>query len=310
MPGTDSPTKCAVTRKSIARGTLAALTCAVIGGSLVAWDGATSGVGLTMFIFLPVATGFVTALTVHYWKAVAVSLTIAAVLCLVGLVITGLEGVVCVVMAFPLLFVGALLGAAIGTWVKRHHRTDETSSMAILPILAAVSIFGAGKIEDHLNPGVRTETVESRITIDASPDEVWGSIVAFDHVSGSKPLLMRMGLPIPLSCEISGAGMGSERICHFNSGFIRERVTHWQPPMDIAFDVEEVRLPGRHWLGFRGATYSLERTDSGGTRVTRTTVVTSTLRPAFYWRFFEHLGTQTEHDYILASLRSQFVSDQ
>ncbi len=307
MSETDSRGK-TVVQKSIFYGTLAALSCAIVGGTLVALGDATSGLGVTMFLLLPAATGFVTVLTVRYWKAVAISLMIATALCMAGLVFTGLEGIVCVVMALPILSVGALLGAAIGALVKRKFPSDKTFSMAILPILAGVSVLGAGKIEDRLDAGSRTEIVESTIIIDAAPGEVWNAIIEFDIINGPKPLLMRMGLPIPQSCTILGSGVGSERICHFNSGFIRERVTCWRPPRLLEFDVVEVRLPGRHWLGFQGAAYTLDRIDAGKTKVTRTTVVTSTLRPAFYWRFFERLGVEAEHDYILESLKSKFQS--
>jgi len=109
---------------------------------------------------------------------------------------------------------------------------------------------------------------------------------------------------------LSGTGVGAERTCRFNSGFIRERVTGWNPPEQLELNVEEVSLPGRHWLGFQGATYTLQRIGTGRTRVTRTTIVTSTLRPAFYWSFFERLGAQAEHGYILESLKSKFPSGE
>ncbi len=261
-----------------------------------------------MFLLLPAATGFVTVLTVHYWRAVAISLLIAMAICLAGLVFTGLEGIVCVVMALPILIVGAMLGAAIGALAKRQFPTDRTFSMAIIPFLAGVSVFGAGKIEDRLGTAFRTEIVESTIIIEASPDDIWDALIEFDDVYGPKPWLMQMGLPIPQACSCRGSGVGSERVCRFNSGFIRERVTRWDAPCCLELDVEEVQLPGRHWLGFQQATYTLEKQDSGHTRVTRTTTVTSTLRPAFYWRFFERHGTETEHAYILNSLKTKVSS--
>ena len=107
---------------------------------------------------------------------------------------------------------------------------------------------------------------------------------------------------------MNGSGVGATRTCHFNSGLIHERVTMWNPPHYLEFEVEEVQLPGRHWLGFQGAAYQLEQRD-GGTWVSRTTTVTSTLRPACYWRFFEHLGTKTEHEYILNSLKTSVLSN-
>jgi len=254
-----------------------------------------------MFLVLPAACGFVTVFTVPFGKAVGISISIAMVLCLAGLVVTGIEGIFCVVMAMPIMWVSAALGAAVGSVVKPHRKRN--TSMAVIPLLAGATVFGAGQLEDRFNTGVRTEVVHSTMVIDASPDEVWNELAEFNEVTGPKPLLLRMGLPVPESCTMTGTGVGAQRTCHFSSGFIRERVTRWDPPHHLNFTVEEVRLPGRHWLSFTGASYTLEETDTGQTKVMRTTTLTSTLKPAFYWRFFERLGTDTEHRYILRSLQ-------
>jgi hypothetical protein len=290
--------------KSIFYGTLAALTCAIAGGVLIGMANDFL-LGYTMFLVLPGVTGFVTAMTSRFWSSVGISLLITLAVCLGGLLFSGLEGLVCVLMAFPILVITAMLGAGIGLAIRDHVTNDSKFSLGIMPLLAGISIFGAGKVENELTTGVRTETVVSSITIDATPEDVWDALLEFDRVEGPKPLLMRCGLPIPESCTTEGTGVGSQRTCHFNSGFVRERVTRWEPGQCLEFDVVDVQLPGRHWLGFQGAKYTLETTDTGQTLVKRTTIVTSTLRPAIYWQFFERLGTETEHEYILKSLRAE-----
>ena len=287
-------------RKAIIYGTLVALICAVSGGVLISIGEATIGYGCTMFLVLPAACGFVTVFTVPFGKAVGISISIAMILCLAGLVFTGIEGIICVAMALPVLLTSALIGAAVGLAIKpRRHRN---TSMAVIPLLAGATVFGAGQLESRLDTEARSEVVRSTIVIDAPLDRVWNAMSEFDEVTGSKPLLLRMGLPIPESCTMTETGVGAERVCHFNSGFIRERVTRWDPPYHLDFKVEEVSLPGRHWLSFTEASYTLERTESGHTKVLRTTTLTSILKPAFYWRFFERLGTDAEHRYILRSL--------
>ena len=69
-------------RKSIWRGTLVALLVAIVGGGLISIGDAASGLGWTMFLLLPTATGFVTARTVDYLPAVGISLAITLTLCL------------------------------------------------------------------------------------------------------------------------------------------------------------------------------------------------------------------------------------
>jgi len=204
MPEPVSPTDDQITGKSIIQGTLVALACAIVGGILIAIGGVLIPYGFTMFCILPAATGFVTVLNLRYWKAVGISLMIAIALCLAGLVFTGIEGIICVLMALPLLTIGALLGAAFGYAVKEHVPTDTPSSMVLIPLLAGASVLGAGNIEDRLDTGARIEVVESTIEIDAARDNVWNAIIEFDHVSGPKPLLLRIGLPIPETCTISG----------------------------------------------------------------------------------------------------------
>ncbi len=57
-------------------------------------------------------------------------------------------------------------------------------------------------------------------------------------------------------------------------------------------------MPGRHWLGFENAEYRLQA-NGHLTLLTRTTTISSHLHPAWYWRRFERLGVESEHDYIL-----------
>ena len=303
-----SPTKKTGIRKPVLHGTLAALTWTIVCGSWIALGDGASRLGVTMFVVLPVATGFVTVFTARYWKAVAISLMITIVICLAGLVYVGWEGIICVIMAAPVFFVAAMLGAVAGVLVKQRIPKNRNVSMSIMLLLAGVPVLGAGKIEDSVDAGPRTEIVESKIIIDSAREDVWKAMLEFDQVDGTKPFLLHIGLPVPQSCTMSGRAVGSKRVCHFDSGFIRERITRWQPPEALEFDVEEVQLPGRRWLGFVSATYALNGIAKGKTEITRTTIVTSTLGPACYWRFFEHMGTQAEHDYILQSLKSKCES--
>ncbi len=291
-------------RVSVQRGIVVSTLCSVAGATLLAMGDGAAILGLTMFLVLPAATGFTTALTVPYCKAVAISLLITAAVCLGGSVLFALEGLVCVAMASPLLLAAAMIGAALGKLIKHLLRRRNYHSAALAPLLAVASIFAAGKTEDHFGSKTRLEVVTSNIIVDASPDDVWQELMQFDQVNGATPLLMKMGLPIPQSCSTDGSGVGSMRVCHFDSGYIRERVTTWEPPYRLELAIEEVQLPGRHWLGFEQATYTLKPLEHGRTLVTRSTTITSMLRPAWYWRHFERLGARTEHEYILHSLKA------
>ncbi len=177
--------------------------------------------------------------------------------------------------------------------------------MAIFPFISALLVFGVGAAEDRLVDPKRTESITSAVTFRATPEQMWNMIVALDEVSSKKPLLLRIGLPIPKSCTLEGSGVGAKRICHFDSGVLEERITAWDPPRYLEMKIVMSTLPGRHWLGFESASYRIEDAGHGEVRLTRTTTISSQLRPADYWRPLETWGVESEHRYLFESLRTK-----
>src|SRR5262245_44161758 len=103
-------------------GTVVGISLAVLGMALISKDHANASYGYSMFIILPLATGMVIGCFSRsvWWAVVSVLLTI--VLGLGLLLIGGLEGVICILMAFPLLCAFALFGvllAAFISWLVR-----------------------------------------------------------------------------------------------------------------------------------------------------------------------------------------------
>jgi hypothetical protein len=169
-------------------------------------------------------------------------------------------------------------------------------------LIGLSSIFGAEQIEDCLATHDRVETITTTRVIHGTPEQLWERILSIDEVSGTKPLLLRIGLPVPKSCAMEGSGLGARRICYFENGSIEEEVTYWGPGRQLDLRITRSTLPGRHWLQFESASYQLEAVTPTETRLTRTTTISSKLRPAWYWRFFEEMGVQTEHRYVFDSL--------
>jgi hypothetical protein len=151
----------------------------------------------------------------------------------------------------------------------------------------------------------RREIVISTVRLAAEPTDVWSALRSFDSVTGDKPFLMHVGLPIPVRCAMQGNGLGAKRTCYFDQGYIEETVTEWLPPDAMGLAIDRTNMPGRHWLNFENAKYELRR-DDGETMLTRTTTITSNLYPAWYWRPFERWGVASEHEYIFGDLVRRF----
>jgi hypothetical protein len=263
------------------------------------------GMGLVLFVLVPFGAGFsITLVTQRPNDAVAAALlsVLASLFILIGL---GREGWLCAILCFPIIFGSLIIGIGIGTLIGRLlSRTNHGNMTGMMLILAPALIVTGEKFEKPTLTAPRTEVVESAIEVNDSPEHVWSNILAIDSIQASKPFLMHIGLPIPQKCVLQGAGVGAKRTCYFDAGFIEETITAWNPPREMKLSIDRTQMPGRHWLGFESAEYTLEPKGSV-TVLTRRTTIVSTLHPAWYWRPFERWGVESEHEYILRDVANK-----
>ena len=272
----------------------------------------TGSMGSVLFLLLPFATGFATALVARGRNIVVASLSIALILCTAILVATGMEGWVCVLMSAPLIAVGLAIGAMFG-YLIRGYVIDKSSVPRVMSVLLIsvlpVFLMGANSLEEPSRRIPRAETFTSVLVLNAPPEKVWNAIKTMDRVNGHKGFLMKIGLPVPVSCSIDKEAVGGLRTCYFESGYIQERITEWNPPRSMKLEITSWDVPGRPWLDFKDAGYEFHEAN-GQTTMTRTTTIISRLLPVWYWRRFERLGVETEHQYLFESVKKKVDGDK
>jgi hypothetical protein len=261
--------------------------------------------GAVLFLLLPFATGFATALLVKGRLITVSSLIVGLLLCTTILLLTGFEGFVCVLMSAPLIAFGLTIGALLGVVVRRQFldKSQRPRSMSLL-LLIVLSLFlmGANRIEQPSRRMPRAETFTSVLVLDATPDKVWNTIKSMDRVSAHRGFLMTIGLPVPVSCTVDREAVGGKRTCYFEKGYIVELITEWDPPRSMKLEITGWDVPGRPWLDFKNASYEFH-VENGKTIMTRNTTIASRLMPAWYWRHFEEIGVKTEHDYLFEAVK-------
>lgn len=282
--------------KSIGLGTLTGIVVGLLGFLIVS---ASPGMGMVMFFLVPVSAGFTIGLVTPKGKRAEASAMLAVGVTLLILIATKMEGLLCALMAFPLLIasiaLGALLGAAFRTNPGQQGGGVRTGTLALtIPVL----IFTAHKAEEPMLSHPRIETISTTVRLHASPERAWSRIQSVDSIHSAKPWLMHIGLPVPLRCTLQKTAVGARRTCYFDKGYIEEIVTAWDPPHFMGLKIDRTHMPGRHWLGFENANYRLKQ-DGDSTLLTRTTIISSHLYPAWYWGPLERLGVESEHHYLL-----------
>jgi len=288
--------------RAVLVGTAVAVAFGVGGFFLV--NDRTGGMGTVLFILLPFATGFAVALVAEGRKIISASLLVGAVICTAVLLVTKFEGFVCVLMSTPLLAIGLAVGAVIGVVAREMFGGSGNRNYVSFLMLAALPflLMAANKAEEESRRTPRAETIANTLVVEAPREVVWEQLKTFDQIKGSKGLLMRIGLPVPVSCTMSGEGVGATRTCYFQEGHIVEKVTEWKPPSSMKLEITEFDVPGRPWLSFKDASYELTQ-EGARTVITRNTTIVSRLSPVWYWRRMEKIGVETEHEYLFEEVK-------
>ena len=262
--------------------------------------------GTVLFFFLPFVTGLATAIVTEGKELIFASLVIGAIGCTAALIMIGMEGWVCVLMSTPLVVFSLGVGAVFGILMRQFLVAHGAKYLVLLITVGVLPFFliAANKIEEPSRKTPRAETITNTLVTDAPRELVWNQLKTFDRIKGTKGLLMRIGLPVPVSCTMSGEGVGATRTCYFEQGHIAERVTEWNPPSSMKLEITEFDVPGRPWLSFQDASYELT-TENGRTVLTRKTTIVSRLSPAWYWRPLEKIGVETEHEYLFEEVKKK-----
>lgn len=258
------------------------------------------GYGISFFVFLPFILGYILGKsTIKNWSITGFlfSLIIFFILLIGG----KLEGMICILMALPIILVAVGIGALVKFFIKKGRDTDEiTLKVTVLPFLLFISL---GIVEHKLTENKENlVSVESMITLPYTPLEVYDVIKSVDTLDVEKTFLMKIDLPVPRKCVLDKEDVGGIRVCYFDGGTITQEIVEIKKGELLKMKVLDYQLTGRKWLGFKDAIYTFEKEGNGNCTMTRITTYTSELYPRFYWKPLERIGIEQEHDYVFRNI--------
>lgn len=286
---------------------LISLTFLSLGFLLLHYD--LIGYGLSFFVFLPFALGYIlgksTIKAISLW-----GLVISLASFIILLLASNLEGMVCILMAMPLIISAVGLGALFKYTIKRIRNREKEEILIKSSVVPLCLFLAFAFIETELtkNDELIIE-VKSEILLPNTPLQVYDAIKSVDTLDAEKPFLMKLDLPIPQKCVLEEEKLGGIRTCYFEGGQIVERITALEKGKILKMDVIDYQLTGRKWLGFKEAIYLFDELENGHTKMTRITTYTSALYPRFYWRPLEKIGIEQEHKYVFRNLKKDLEID-
>ncbi len=153
--------------------------------------------------------------------------------------LSGLEGIICLVVIFVPYGLVAMLGGVVFGWIIRAAREKRKT---ITPVLLLPLLTGV--VEERIPTPTKVHDVATTVIINASANEIWQNIVRVDNIAESeynKGFFNYAGMPRPLYAELDKDTVGATRVGHFENGLMFvERVTDWQKNKKVSFSIEVV----------------------------------------------------------------------
>ncbi|MBK9983792.1 MAG: polyketide cyclase [Saprospiraceae bacterium] len=261
---------------------------------------------ISFFVVFPIAIGFAAAIN----SPNAASLALHSSYALLGLIlfmvlasIIGLEGLICILLALPILMFLLMLGfllAAIcrGTFLKKYTEHQDRIYTLFFPLIL---LLGSHLAEVLFSDEPKLNSISTTVALPYPAEIVFDGVKSMDTLDGEKPLLIQLGLPTPYKCILEKESIGAQRTCLFENGKIVAEITAYRPGVLLSMKVIEYSLTGNEWFSFQDAYYTFQPIE-GGTSITRTTTYTSKLKPRLYWTYLEKIAIDQEHTFVLNSL--------
>jgi hypothetical protein len=260
--------------------------------------------GMGIFVALPLLIGFVSVLlycrnaperTWREHRNIAIGSTLAVG---TSVLLAGIEGVVCLARASPLVLFLCLTGGALAYSLRaRFWRRRATPAFLLILLLSAPLLMGAEAAVPRQAP---VYAVRTALEVNAPPEAVWRNVVSFRQLPPPDDWVFHTGIAYPVRAEIRGNGVGAVRYCEFSTGAFVEPIEVWDEPRRLAFRVTAnppalqelspwggIRPP--HVQGFlvsRRGQFLLTGLPGGRTRLEGTTWYQHGLYPAGYWRLW------------------------
>ena len=205
------------------------------------WGGAVLAMTLGFLFVVPITIGYLTVRPVvgssARFKFFAPWVTCALVI--LGSVLVGLEGAICVVFAAPAMMLLASLGGFMAGAQPTKTRVDIPIAI-FLPWV--VMGFERG------TPGPTRQIVTTtQIEIAAPASVVWPLVVSVDSIRDGErrpAFFTAIGFPRPIAATLDHPGVGGVRTASFDRGVVfREAVIEWVPERRLRFTIDARAVP-------------------------------------------------------------------
>jgi hypothetical protein len=274
---------------------------------------------LGLFVWLPLVLGATSTLIYGYdnpvtkRKMFGISMWTLLVFC-IGLLTFAWEGLICMIMAFPIGLLFTWIGHWVGFQILKSKAGNKSATIVLLflSVPSVMAFENAGEGKDEIR------SVVTSIEINAAPEQVWKDVVAFPQLKEPTQFIFKTGIAYPINATIQGQGVGAVRHCNFSTGSFVEPITVWDEPHLLKFSVDEQPEPMKeisfydihpnhlhgYWISKQGQ-FKLTRLANGHTMLEGTTWYVNKIKPELYWTVWSDYIVHEIHQRVLEHIKTQ-----
>ncbi|MBI3547774.1 MAG: SRPBCC family protein [Elusimicrobia bacterium] len=221
------------------------------------------------------------------------------------------EGLICILMASPIILLLGLLGSEFGFRLQAARHGAKNGVM--LTVLLLNPAFAAIESRVALVPPV--QSVRTTLEVDAPPETVWKAVVGRRRYRGHN-LLFRAGVNHPVSSELVRVDGAYFLKCRSAEGEFLAPVSELTPARELAFRLEETPAPMKemnlqhvdapHLHGYFNVVegrFSLKPLPGGRTELSGSTKYQYAIWPVSYWRLWTDRILDRMHRNVLEQVK-------
>lgn len=246
---------------------------------------------------------------------------IAGCISLLGFLVVGFEGLICLAMAIPVVLPLFLIGGLIGYAISNAIGKRIVSDITVIILIMTVPFFMGFESKD--TPEATVRKAVTAVVIDAPINEVWKEVIQFSKIPEPTEFLFRIGIAYPTDARIEGSGVGAIRYCNFSTGSFVEPITHWEVNQKLAFDVLEQPEPMTEISPYTGihpphldwairsvkGQFILKQREDGLVELEGTTWFYTVMEPEPYWSSITESMIHLIHRRVLNHIKDTVEND-
>ncbi|MDV6235394.1 hypothetical protein CH379_007110 [Leptospira ellisii] len=280
--------------------------------------------GFVLFIAYPFSLGALSGFLISiFTKGVArtfgyvfkITLILTFVLILVFLVYAK-EGLICVFMGLPIVYVLLFTGTLFGSVIFRAAFSKYLLLLTVLFFNVSAYLYDYGDREPDLHE------VRTSVEIGASKKEIWDGLVAPFEFGEADNFFLRNGVSYPLSMKITEYNHKRILDCDYTNGSASAEIDSFVNGENISFsfpepqitmketslygEVEPKHIRGKIWA--KSGEFRLVEISGSKTKLVAATKYVNNLGPKFYWELWENYLMDEMHLHVLNKVKEKLES--